>query len=209
MTFVKICGITSVEDAIAAVGMGANVLGFVFADSPRRVEIPTVRHIQRVLAGDAKTVGVFTEESDEVLRAMDECELAYAQLHGDQSEGFARRIGAANVIRVARVSDEASVESLSRYQEAGYYLLDTYRKDRPGGTGETFDWSLAVRAKSLGKPIFLSGGLHPANVHEAITTVRPFGVDVSSGVESSPGVKDHEKIKEFIANVRKADSDTR
>jgi phosphoribosylanthranilate isomerase len=206
MTFIKICGITSVEDAIAAVTSGANMLGFVFADSPRRVRTGTVKHIQRVLAGDVKTVGVFTEESDEAQRIVDECGLTYAQLHGGQSEHFARRLGASRVIRVARVADESSIDALARHTEAAYYLLDTYRKDQAGGTGETFDWSLAVRAKPLGKPIILSGGLTPENVAEAVRAVEPFAVDVSSGVEASPGVKDHLKIKEFIDNVRKANS---
>ncbi len=209
MTFVKICGITNLDDAIAAVNAGANMLGFIFAESPRRVRPQTVKHIQRVLAGDVKTVGVFTEETDDVQRIMDECELTYAQLHGGQSEEFARKLGASRVIRVARVSDEASVDALAASPEAIYYLLDTYRKDKAGGTGETFDWSLAVRAKSLGKPVILSGGLHPGNVEEAVRTVAPFGVDVSSGVETSPGIKDHAKIKEFIDNVRKADTAAR
>lgn len=205
MTLIKICGITNLEDAIAAVNLGANLLGFIFADSPRKVEADTVKHIQRVLAGDVKTVGVFTDESDEVIRIMDECDLTYAQLHGGQSENFARKLGASRVIRVGRISDENSIDYLATFIEARYYLLDTYRSEKMGGTGETFDWSLAVRAKSLGKPIFLSGGLHPENVEDAIRTVRPFAVDVSSGVEASPGIKDHTKIKEFIHNVRAAD----
>lgn len=206
MTIVKICGITSVEDALAAVSMGANMLGFVFAESPRRVDVDTVKHIQRILAGDVKTAGVFTEESDEVLRIMDECRLTYAQLHGDQSEQFARRIGADCVIRAARVRDGASIEALAGLSQARFYLLDAYKEGIAGGTGETFDWSLAVQAASLGKPILLSGGLTPANVADAVRTVRPFGVDVSSGVERSAGVKDHEKIREFIRHVREADS---
>jgi len=205
VTFVKICGITNLEDAIAAVNLGANLLGFIFADSPRKVEANTVKNIQRVLACDVKTVGVFTDESDEVIRIMDECGLTYAQLHGGQSENFARKLGASRVIRVGRIADQSSIDYLATFVEARYYLLDTYRSEKAGGTGETFDWSLAIRAKSLGKPIFLSGGLHPGNVKDAIRTVRPFAVDVSSGVETSPGIKDHAKIKEFIHNVRAAD----
>lgn len=206
MTFVKVCGITSVDDAIAAVSLGANLLGFVFAESPRQVDVSTVKHIQRIIGGDAKTVGVFTEESDEVMRAMDDCNLTYAQLHGFQSEEFAARVGAARVIRVIRVKNEYSVENIPEFPEAGFYLLDTYRKGMAGGTGETFDWNLAIRAKEFGKPIFLSGGLNPENVLDAVRTVRPFAVDVSSGVEISPGTKDHAKIKEFIDHVREANS---
>lgn len=205
MTFIKVCGITGIEDALAAVELGANLLGFIFAESPRRAETATVRHIRRVLSGDVRTVGVFTEESESILRLMDECELDYAQLHGGQSDGFARRIGAQRVIRVARVRDESSVKALAAFAEAAYYLLDTYREGTLGGTGQVFDWGLAVRAKTLGKPLFLSGGLDPANVGEAVRAVRPFAVDVSSGVETSPGRKDYDKVKEFIANVREAD----
>lgn len=206
MTFVKICGITNIEDALAAVSSGANLLGFVFAESPRQVEANTVRSIQRMLGGDVKTVGVFTDESDDVLSIIDKCTLTYAQLHGGQSEDFARRIGAERVIRAVRVRNENSIKRLAEFTAAAYYLLDTYKPGIAGGTGEVFDWDLAVRAKSLGKPVFLSGGLTPENAREAIKTVRPFGVDVSSGVEVSPGKKDHAKIKEFIDHVREADN---
>lgn len=206
MTLVKICGITNIEDAVECVRLGANMLGFIFADSPRRVDVDTVKHINRIIGGDAKTVGVFTDEDDDVLSIMRVCELTYAQLHGGQSEDFARRIGAQNIIRVCRVQDESSILGLATQKEAGFYLLDTYKKGVPGGTGETFDWDLAVRAKGLGKPIFLSGGLTPENVADAVTTVRPYAVDVSSGVEASPGRKDLAKVKEFIDNVRKADN---
>lgn len=205
MTLIKMCGITNIEDAIECTRLGANLLGFIFADSPRRVEVDTVRHINRIIGGDVKTVGVFTDESDEVLEIMNRCELTYAQLHGGQSEDFARRFGRDRVIRVARVQDEASVDALAICEEAVFYLLDTYKKGIPGGTGETFDWELAARAKSLGKPVFLSGGLNPENVAEAIRGVQPYAVDVSSGVEASPGKKDLAKVKEFIDNVRKAD----
>lgn len=204
MTLIKICGITNVEDAIECVRLGANLLGFVFADSPRRADVDTVKHINRIIGGDAKTVGVFTEESDEVISIMNECELTYAQLHGGQSEEFARRLGAHRVIRAVRIKNEWSLENLSQFTEAAFYLLDTYRPGVPGGTGETFDWELAVRAKSFGKPVLLSGGLNPENVTEAIRVVQPYAVDTASGVEEQPGKKDLARVKEFIDNVRKA-----
>ncbi len=245
MTLIKICGITNIEDANECVRLGANMLGFIFADSPRRVDVDTVKHINRIMGGDAKTVGVFTDEGDDVLSIMRVCELTYAQLHGGQSEDFARRLGTQRVIRVARVSstppapsspeehgaypsaveDQPSFDTRSallrtsgvydsnqlhslaeEYKEAAFYLLDTYKKGVPGGTGEAFDWDLAVRAKKLGKPVILSGGLTPKNVADAVGTVEPFAVDVSSGVEASPGRKDLAKVKEFIDNVRKADN---
>lgn len=206
MTLVKICGITNVEDAVECVRLGANMLGFVFADSPRRVDIDTVKHIDRVVGSDVKTVGVFTEETEEIVSIIRECRLTYAQLHGGQSEEFARKLGAGCVIRVARVENDNSIDALLQYENAAFFLLDTYSKDAAGGTGKTFDWNLALRAKSLGKPLILSGGLNPNNVAEAIRVVRPFAVDVSSGVETCPGKKDPAKVKEFISNVRKADN---
>jgi len=205
MTFIKVCGITNVEDAIESVRLGAHFLGFIFADSPRRVDVSTVKHIIKIIGGDARTVGVFTEESDDVIATMNECELNYAQLHGNQSEEFAKAIGANRVIRVARVRDNSSVDALADHEAAAFYLLDTYRKGIAGGTGETFDWSLALRAKSLGKPVMLSGGLNPENATDAVEAVKPFAVDVSSGVEERPGKKNLSKVKEFIENVREAD----
>ncbi|MCX8053789.1 MAG: phosphoribosylanthranilate isomerase [Armatimonadetes bacterium] len=208
MTLVKICGITNVADALAAVEAGANLIGFVFAESPRQIDPFTAKHIVRTVSGAVRTVGVFTEESSIVLKVMDECNLDYVQLHGGQSEEFAERIGAERVIRAVRVKGERTIANLDLFQNAIYYLLDTYREGIAGGTGETFDWELAIRAKSAGKPIFLSGGLNPENVFDAVQRVRPFAVDASSGLESSPGVKDHNKIKEFINNVRKSDATT-
>ncbi|MGB9620112.1 MAG: phosphoribosylanthranilate isomerase, partial [Armatimonadota bacterium] len=169
-------------------------------------EISTAKHIRRIVGGDVRTVGVFTDESDEVLRMIDECGLDYVQLHGAQSEEFAQKIGAERVIRAVRVKGERTIANLELFSNAACYLLDTYREGLAGGTGETFDWELAVRAKSAGKPIILSGGLKCDNVFAAVRKVRPFAVDTASGVESSPGVKDHNKIKEFVENVRKADS---
>ncbi len=207
MTLVKICGITNLEDAIAAVQLGASMLGFVFADSPRKVDAEAVKHIVRIVGCDVKTVGVFTDETDDVLRAADDCELSYVQLHGCQSEEFAARIGPERVIRAVRVKGERTIAGLNQFQDASFYLLDTYREDTPGGTGQAFDWTLAAAAKDFGKPIILAGGLKPENVADAIRQVRPSAVDASSGVELEPGIKDHKKIEEFIANVKRADAD--
>ncbi len=206
MTLIKICGITNIEDAIECVRLGANMLGFVLADSPRRADVDTVKHIGRIIGGDARTVGVFTQESEYVISTFHECNLNYVQLHGNQSEEFAQKIGADSVIRVARVQNQETIDALATHQAAAFYLLDTYKKGVAGGTGKVFDWDIAIRAKSLGKPLILSGGLNPNNVAEAIRVVRPYAVDVSSGVEKSPGKKDFAKVKEFIDNVRKADN---
>lgn len=206
MTLIKVCGITNVEDAVECVKLGADYLGFVFAESPRRVDVGIVKEIVDIVGDDVKTVGVFTDETDDVIWVMNECGLTYAQLHGGQSEEFAQRFSAQRVIRVARVQDEASVNALAEYKAAAFYLLDTYRKGIAGGTGETFDWDLALRAMSIGKPIFLSGGLNPKNVAEAVHVVQPYAVDVSSGVEEYPGKKNLLEVKEFIENVRKTDN---
>lgn len=205
MTLIKVCGITNIQDAMEAVNMGADFLGYIFADSPRKADIATVMQVQSAIAGRVKTVGVFTAESDEVFKIIDNCKLDYVQLHGGQSEEFAERIGADKVIRVLRVKDAGSLDLLSDYKAAAYYLLDTYKKGISGGTGETFNWDLAIKAKEYGKPVFLSGGLTPDNIAEAIRMVQPFAVDVSSGVELCPGKKDYSKMKELIDHVREAD----
>ena len=224
MTLIKICGITNTDDAMACAELGADMIGFIFADSPRRVDLDTAAGIIGALRIAASphspsptshppspiphplSVGVFTEQADDILRIADECGLDFVQLHGDQSEDFAEAIGPDRVIRVVRVKDEFSIDSLADYRSAHCYLLDTYRKGKPGGTGETFDWSLAILARNLlRKPIILAGGLNPGNVFDAIMAVQPYGVDVSSGVESSPGKKDFAKVKEFIDHVREAD----
>lgn len=159
MTLIKICGITNIQDALEAVNMGADFLGFIFAESPRKADVATVMQIQDAVAGKVKTVGVFTDESNEIFNIIDNCKLDFAQLHGGQSEEFAKRIGEDKVIRVLRVKDESSMDSLSSYKAAACYLLDTYKKGIPGGTGETFNWDLAIKAKEYGKPVFLSGGV--------------------------------------------------
>ncbi|MCX6343725.1 MAG: phosphoribosylanthranilate isomerase [Armatimonadetes bacterium] len=231
MTQIKVCGITNIDDAIACAELGADMLGFVFADSPRQVSIeqvieivreissiqPNPSTILRVLAGISlqhptsnnqplvRAVGVFVEDQ-QIAEIIKRCGLDFAQLHGNQSDEIAQMIGKERVIRVGRIKNESSIEALKQYPTATYYLLDTYKKGQPGGTGETFNWELAIAAKSLGKPIILSGGLNPDNIFDAIRAVRPFGIDVSSGVEKSSGRKDLKKVKEFINHVREADN---
>ncbi|MDO8683655.1 MAG: phosphoribosylanthranilate isomerase [Armatimonadota bacterium] len=207
MTRVKICGITNVEDALAAVECGADAIGFIFASSPRRVDACAAKRISDKLPPFITRVGVFTDANPGLLQVAEVCGLDVIQLHGEQSEDFAKSIQASRrIIRVVRVKDKKSLTQLKGYPSADAYLLDTYSKDARGGTGKTFDWEIAVKAKEFGKPLILSGGLNPENVAEAVKLVRPYAVDVSSGVESSPGKKDLIKMKELIENVRKADS---
>ena len=124
---------------------------------------------------------------------------------GDQTEQFAEWIGPTRVIRAVRIRDEKSLEWLKKWEIGVAYAFDTWMPDKKGGTGETFNWELAVKAKEYGKPLILAGGLTPKNVADAVKIVRPYAVDVSSGIETFPGKKDYNKMKEFIANVRAAD----
>ncbi len=206
MTRVKICGITCAEDAAAAARAGADALGFVFAPgSPRRASPEAIVAITAALPPFIAAVGVFVNQPlEEVIELAARCRLHVVQLHGDEDGEFARRLPFP-VIRAVRVRDESSLAPLAAYP-ARAFLLDAFQEDRAGGTGRTFPWALALRAKAAG-PIILSGGLGPENVGEAVRLVRPYAVDASSGLECLPGRKDHRKVEEFIAHVRAADLD--
>ena len=204
MTRVKICGITSAEDAAATIEAGADALGFVFVPgTPRVVHLDVAERIVKDLPPFVTTVGVFVDPSlEDVLRIADRCRLRAVQLHGNEPEAFIRRIPF-TVIKAIRVRDAQDLRPIGMYP-AQAFLLDAFVEGQAGGTGIPISWELARQA--VGKaPIILSGGLKPATVAQAIRTVRPYGVDVSSGVERSPGLKDHKKVREFIAAVREAD----
>lgn len=205
MTRVKICGITSTEDALAAVEAGADALGFVFAESPRRVDVKTVQGLVVKLPPFVATVGVFAgQDEGQVLQAMDDTGLHYAQIHGDSAvSGEAVCWGVIRALRIQSAEDIHKAAQDPLLHACWAVLLDAHVDGLMGGTGQTFDWDLAVQAKSLGKPIILAGGLTPENVGEAVTKVRPYAVDVSTGVEASPGKKDYAKIKEFIDNAKR------
>ncbi|MBI2957358.1 MAG: phosphoribosylanthranilate isomerase [Chloroflexi bacterium] len=200
MTRVKICGITNSEDALQAVGCGADALGFVFAASRRRVTIEQAREITSQLPPYVCKVGVFVDQDiDEVKGTMSACSLDVAQLHGSETPEYCGELFP-QVVKAFRVKDRASLDELPRYRVSGY-LLDSYVEDLPGGTGTSFNWDLAHEATRFG-PIILSGGLHAGNVLLAIARVRPYGVDVSTGVEASPGKKDPARVRDFIQAVR-------
>ncbi len=204
MTRVKVCGITSAEDAAVAVEAGADALGFVFAsESPRTVTSERAADIAAMLPPFVWTVGVFVDQRiDDVLRIARDARLHAVQLHGNEPSEYSARIPLP-VIRAIRVRNADALNIIGRYP-ARAFLLDAYVEGQPGGTGKTVAWDLA--AEVAGKaPIILSGGLRPETVGAAVRRVRPFGVDVSSGVERAPGLKDHRKLKEFIAHVREAD----
>jgi phosphoribosylanthranilate isomerase len=204
-TRVKICGITNLADALAAIAAGADALGLNFyKGSPRHVSVKTAAEISKQLPPFVMLAGVFVNADEElVARAIGECGLSLMQFHGDEPPEFCTQFGRMSM-KAFRMRDIESLKELPKYQTDAY-LLDAFSPEARGGTGEKFNWDLAMEAKKFGKPIFLAGGLTPENVAEAMRKVRPFGVDVSSGVESSPGKKDHAKVRAFIAAVRKAD----
>jgi phosphoribosylanthranilate isomerase len=195
---VKICGLTNRADAEAAVAAGADWLGFIFAPaSPRCLTVAAVAEIARHLPAQVVKVGVFVNPPEELVRqAIRECGLGWLQFHGEEPPEFCTRFGARS-LKAFRVRDAQFLRVLPDYPTDAW-LLDTYAEQQSGGTGQTFNWDLAVAAKQFGKPIVLAGGLTPANVAEAVRQVRPYAVDVSSGVELSPGRKDHAKIAAFI-----------
>jgi phosphoribosylanthranilate isomerase len=199
---IKICGTTNLKDALFAVDSGADAIGFIFyKKSPRYILQKDAKDIVAKLPPFVETVGVFVNEtSDKVNRIAEQCKLTAIQLHGDESPAFCRRIKR-RVIKAYRVKDTNSFKGMADYDVSGF-LLDSYNDESKGGTGKTFDWNLALRAKKQG-PIILAGGLNPYNVYTAIHRVKPYGVDVCSGVEKSPGIKDSVKIDEFIKSVRK------
>lgn len=204
MTRIKICGILTPEAARAAAEAGADAVGFVFWPGSRRYIPPAqAAAIAQELPPFLVRVGVFVNEPPEVVEEVAErVGLDAVQLHGDEPPDVARRIGR-RVIKAIRVRDAASLEQAARY-EVSAILVDTYAEDTYGGTGRSFDWSLLERLRGWGRPVILSGGLTPRNVGEAVERVRPYGVDVSSGVETD-GRKDPQKIRAFVEAVRRAE----
>jgi len=197
-TQVKICGITSVADGQDAAEAGADMIGLMFYDgSPRHITLAKAVEISRALSPFVLRVGVFVNPDEEqVTRAIAECGLNLLQFHGDEASDFCTQFGLMS-LKAIRVRDAESLKQLERFNTDAF-LLDAYSKSGLGGTGEKFNWELAVEAQKFGKPIFLAGGLTPENVAAAVELVHPFAVDVSSGVESAPGKKDAAKVRMFI-----------
>jgi phosphoribosylanthranilate isomerase len=195
---VKICGITNTPDALAAAEAGADALGFMFYDkSPRQISIPKAAEVIRQLSPFIIKVGVFVDASEDlVMRAIGDCGLNLLQFHGNEAPEYCTQFGLMSM-KAFRIRDAQSLEALASYPTDAW-LLDAFVADKLGGTGERFNWDLAIEAKKAGRPIFLAGGLTPSNVAEAVAKVQPYGVDVSSGVEAEPGRKDHAKVREFI-----------
>lgn len=198
--FVKICGVSTEQDALLAVAMGADAVGFNFAPSPRQVAPGRVREIVPRLPAEILTVGIFRDaDREQVVRTIDQCGLRAAQLHGHESPEDAAWVGerVGFLIKAFAAGDRA-------LDDVDPYHADVIMIDGPSpGSGQVFDWSLAEGAPS-NRPLLLAGGLTPDNVADAIATVRPWGVDVASGVESAPGRKDASKVRAFVTNARAA-----
>ena len=200
---IKICGITNAEDADMIVDAGANALGFVFVPTSSRYIDPTdAAQIARRMPPHVLRIGLFVNAPLSLLRRITErCELTHVQLHGDESPAYCDRVGRP-VLKAFRVRSLDSLRSMSRYRVCAY-LLDAYVPGKLGGTGQTFRWEYANAVRDVG-PIVLAGGLTPENVGDAIAQARPYGVDVSSGVERSPGRKDPQKVQAFVQQARMA-----
>jgi phosphoribosylanthranilate isomerase len=208
MVRVKICGITNLEDAMLAAKFGADELGFNFFEmSPRYVDPQKALQIVKKLSDDAILVGVFVNmEEYRIGEFVDLLGLSAVQLHGDEDVDFInelKRCTDAKVIKAFRVGPYFLPNDTADY-DVDAVLLDAYRSDRFGGTGEIFDWSSATAVNERVSELYLAGGLTPENVTEAVQAVRPYAVDVASGVESVPGKKDPKKLEMFIKNAKNA-----
>lgn len=206
MTRIKICGITEPGDAEWCARCGVDAIGFVFAESPRRVSPERAREILREVEPFVTGVGVFVDRPAEEVRAtLDGSGCSIAQLHGQEPPAYIGSLSPYGVIKALRVSGQLDEKLVSGYKGVKAILLDTYVPGKAGGTGERFDPSVACALVEKGWRVILAGGLTAESVGEAVASVRPYGVDVSSGVESEPGRKDHQKVARFVEAVRAAD----
>jgi phosphoribosylanthranilate isomerase len=198
---VKICGITNIEDALLATELGADALGFIFVKtSPRHIRPSAARKIIQELPPFVIPVGVVADaEHDEILELIDETGIRCVQLHGNESPKQLAKFPVP-VYKSFRVDKEFNLEILQRYKGSAY-LLDTHVDGALGGTGKTFDWDVAIKAKTYGR-IILAGGLTPENIAEAVKKVQPYAVDVNSGVESTLGKKDRNKLERLFSAIR-------
>ena len=212
-TRIKVCGITNLTDAASAVKSGVDALGFIFVPkSPRYVDVKTARQIIAHLPPFIDSVGVFiNEDLKEVSLIAIDIGLTCLQFHGEEDPAYcleaARRISSCRIIKAFRVGKHSRSEDFVTYNNVVQaFLLDTYVPDQPGGTGSIFDWQL-VPALDLQRPVILAGGLCPENAFAAVRTVRPYGIDANSGIERSPGIKDHARLNKLVDQVRLADGD--
>lgn len=218
-TYVKICGMTNLDDALEAVSAGADLIGFIFYEkSPRSIQPLEAANIVAALRSKSltfKTVGVFVNAAaNEIQNIQSQVKFDYAQLHGDESVEFVRSF-ANRAFKVLRSSSrQKAVAEANLYAPLGpspgpRWLIDAYDPTAYGGTGQRADWQTAAQLAHKHPGLLLAGGLTPENVAEAIKTVHPWGIDLASGVEARPGIKDHAKIRSLLANVRSTDEQNR
>ena len=207
MVKVKVCGITNDKDALWASGLGVDYMGFIFyKDSPRVITPKHALEIIKNLPPFICAVGVFVNEELKVIKSIvKKTGIKIVQLHGDESVEYCNElksmIPGIKIMKAFRIENEETLKNIPAY-DVNYYLLDAYVEGVPGGTGEAFNWDLAVKAKECGKPVFLAGGLTPDNVKEAIEKVKPYCVDAASGIERLPRRKDYNKMHDFINKAR-------
>lgn len=201
--FIKICGITNLEDARNAAIFGADAIGFVFAKSPRQITPKKAKDIISKIKRDIIKVGVFVDEPPDNLESTALfCGLDAVQLHGDETPDYCAKLKAGKIIKAFRIKNEESLLYIKSYEHVFAYLLDSFSIGRHGGTGKSFDWRIAVKVKSFGKPLILSGGIGLDNAASAIETVTPYGVDISSSIEIKPGMKDTVLMKRLIDYIK-------
>ena len=204
MTFIKICGITNIDDARAAVAAGADALGFNFYSlSPRYIAPPAARAIVEQLPSSILTVGVFVNEesAESVKKIAGEAGVTAFQLHGDESPAYCRELANRYVIKTLTVAGDFDIQMVHDY-DVNAIMLDTRDNSLRGGTGRVFDWSVAIEVNKVVPKLFLAGGLSPENISEAIELVRPYAVDACSALEDRPGIKNHERMRAFVELAR-------
>ncbi|HPL82983.1 MAG TPA: phosphoribosylanthranilate isomerase [Candidatus Omnitrophota bacterium] len=200
---VKICGITNLEDALAAFFSGADAIGFVFyKKSPRYIDPLKARNISRILPKKILKVGVFVDEKERKIKSIVKmCALDMLQFHGSESPEFCLRFNGCKIIKAFRVRDKLELDKVREYKTFAY-LFDAFSKHQAGGTGKKFDWNLLPKKSKMKRMVFLSGGLSSANILPALKQFKPDWVDLSSSVEIKPGKKDHKKIRSFIRMIK-------
>ena len=205
MTKVKVCGNTNIEDVKLAISLGADYLGFIFAESKRRIEPPAAATIMKAVPDFKNFVGVFVNQSKkEVEKIVKDLGIKILQFHGDETALYCRHFTKQGfqVIKTFRIKDAMSLKRIDEYDVTAF-LFDTYHKDSAGGTGVPFDWNLIEKHPYVQEKLFLAGGLNPDNLADAIAKIHPYAVDVASGVEKSPGKKDPVLLERFILIAKK------
>lgn len=204
MTMIKICGITNLPDALEAVSLGADALGFIFAPSPRQISLSTAQKICQEIPPAIWRVGVFVNaDLREVRKIADSCELTALQFHGAETPAYCAQFSKL-IIKAIRIKNANSLQEIANYPSA-IILLEGFHPQQAGGTGTSFPWEMALEIRKK-RNFILAGGLNSENVSRAISLLQPWGVDVCSGVERVPGKKDKEKMAQFIKEVKRADA---